>query len=154
MTVTAPGSDKGVHPVRESLGLSPSDHASLWQIEERFWTSGADSARSTTAKDAVMIFPFPPGILQGDQIWPHLSGRTGWRSVSMTDRSAVRWGMLALLAYRVWAEKSEVPIYAALCASTYIHDEPDNWLRISHQQTPFDPNTLNLGAGSAGSPWG
>lgn len=43
------------------------DEDDLWSLEERFWTEGAESARSMTAKDAVFVFPYPPGILQGDE---------------------------------------------------------------------------------------
>lgn len=111
------------------------DNADLWHLEERFWTSGLDSIRASTEKDAIMIFPYPVGILQGDRLWDHLKRRTGWRSVEMTDRSMRHRGALAVLAYHVSAEKADVPIYEALCASTYLHDE-DKWLRISHQQTP------------------
>ncbi|WP_298854940.1 hypothetical protein [uncultured Ruegeria sp.] len=117
------------------------EDAFLWSLEERFWTSGLDSARATTAQNAVMIFPFPPGILQGEQVWDHLQRNTGWRSVVMTDRNTTLRGSIAMLAYRVSAEKAGVPIYEALCASTYLQDE-DNWLRISHQQTPVIPTEL------------
>ncbi|PWE28413.1 hypothetical protein DDZ14_18905 [Maritimibacter sp. 55A14] len=103
-------------------------------MEEHFWTSGEDTARATTAANAVMIFPYPPGILQGDHIWNHLRERTGWRSVSMAERRVTRCGDIAILTYRVSAEKPDVPIFKALCASTYLHDD-DRWLRISHQQT-------------------
>jgi hypothetical protein len=58
-------------------------------MEEHFWTSGADNARATTATNAVMVFPYPPGILQGDQIWTHLRERTGWRSVVMPEHEIV-----------------------------------------------------------------
>jgi hypothetical protein len=111
------------------------DEATLWDLEERFWTGGLDSARATTAKDAVMIFPYRAGILQGDRIWDRLKQGTRWRSVGMTDRSLTQRGALVVLAYRVSAEQADAPIYEALCASTYLHDE-DKWLRISHQQTP------------------
>ena len=33
------------------------------------------------------------------------------------------------------AERSSEPIYEALCTSTYLKDD-DNWVRLSHQQTP------------------
>jgi len=52
--------------------LSPGEQDELWVMEERFWTSGADSARTTSAANAVMVFPYPPGILQGDLMWDHL----------------------------------------------------------------------------------
>ncbi|SDL75695.1 hypothetical protein SAMN04488026_111210 [Aliiruegeria lutimaris] len=103
-------------------------------MEEHFWTSGADNVRATTATNAVMVFPYPPCILQGDQIWTHLGQRTGWRSVVMAERRAMRCRGIAILTYRVSAEKADVPIYKALCASTYLNDD-DSWLRISHQQT-------------------
>jgi hypothetical protein len=83
-----------------------------------------------------MIFPYPPGILQGDQIWTHLREATGWRSVVMAERRVTRCSEIAILTYRVSAEKPDVLIHKALCASTYLHDD-DRWLRISHQQTPL-----------------
>lgn len=103
-------------------------------MEEHFWTSGSDNARATTATNAVMVFPYPPGILQGDQIWTHFQQRTGWRTVVMSERRVMRCHDIAIVTYRVSAEKPDVPIYKALCASTYLYDD-DRWLRISHQQT-------------------
>ncbi|WP_237684708.1 hypothetical protein [Szabonella alba] len=114
--------------------MSPREQGVLWDMEEKFWTSGGESARATTATNAVMIFPYPPGILQGDQIWPHLRQRTGWRSVVMAERRVTRCRDFAILSYRVSAEKPDEPTLKALCASTYLQDE-DRWLRISHQQT-------------------
>ncbi|WP_232823120.1 hypothetical protein [Oceanibium sediminis] len=114
--------------------LSPNEREILWDMEEHFWTNGADSARATTATNAVMIFPYPPGILQGDQIWTHLRRRTGWHSVVMAERRTTRCGDIAILTYRVSAQKPDVPIFKALCASTYLHDE-GRWVRLSHQQT-------------------
>ncbi|SET97924.1 hypothetical protein SAMN04489858_11741 [Paracoccus homiensis] len=103
-------------------------------MEEHFWTSGADNARATTATNAVMVFPYPPDILQGDQIWTHLRENTGWRTVVMSERRVMRCHDIAILTYRASAEKADVPIYEALCTSTYLNDE-GIWLRISHQQT-------------------
>ncbi len=115
--------------------MSPREQAILWDMEERFWTSGMDNARATTSENAVMIFPYPPGILQGHQIWNHLSRKTGWRSVAMAERRVSRCGDIAILSYRAAAEKPDRPIHEALSASTYLHDD-GSWIRISHQQTP------------------
>jgi hypothetical protein len=128
-TATAPA-----HAAHRAGTLSPSDQEILWDMEEQFWTSGADNAQATTATNAIMVFPYPPGILQGDQIWTHLRHRTGWRSVLMSERRVMRCRDIAILTYRVSAEKADVPLYKALCASTYFDDD-DTWLRISHQQT-------------------
>jgi hypothetical protein len=137
MTLSAPETKALDHAAHKGGILSPSEQASLWDIEEHFWTSGAENARATTAANAVMIFPYPPGILQGDQICNHLRKRTGWRSVAMSERRTTCSGDIAILTYRVSAEKPGVPIYTALCASTYLHDDK-RWLRLSHQQTVVD----------------
>lgn len=121
-------------PAHVSGTLSPREQSVLWDMEEHFWTSGADSARTTTATNAVMVFPYPPGILQGDQIWSHLRQKTGWRSVAMAERRVTQCRDIAILTYRASAEKAGVPIYKALCASTYLNDD-GTWLRVSHQQT-------------------
>ena len=134
MTVSTVSARTPAHAAHKAGTLSPLEQGVLWDMEEHFWTSGADAARATTATNAVMIFPYPPGILQGDQIGTHLRQKTGWRSVIMAERRVTRCRDIAILTYRVSAEKPDVPIFKALCASTYLHDE-DRWLRISYQQT-------------------
>lgn len=134
MTVSPGTAGTLPHAAHNSGSLSPREQDFLWDMEENFWTSGADSARATTAPNAVMVFPYPPGILQGDNIWPHLRQRTGWRSVVMAERRVMRFRDIAILTYRASAEKADVPIFKAHCASTYLSDE-GNWVRISHQQT-------------------
>lgn len=121
----------------KTASLSDPTDATLWDLEEHFWTSGRDNARATSAEDAVMILPYPPGILQGDEIWSHASQSTGWRSVVMTDRRTIHRGALALLVYRVSAEKSDLPLHNAFCASTYLQDD-GTWRRLAHQQTAIE----------------
>jgi hypothetical protein len=134
MTISTLATSVSDHAAHGAGKLSPRERDVLWDMEEHFWTSGADSARSTTAANAVMIFPYPPGILQGDHIWAHLRQRTGWRSVVIAERRTTRCGDIAILTYRASAEKPDVQIFEALCASTYLQDE-DRWLRLAHQQT-------------------
>jgi hypothetical protein len=111
------------------------DNDELWALEERFWTGGADSARKLTAQGAVVVVPYPAGILQGDALWKDEAAIQRWRSVVFSDRVLTRKDDIAVLAYRVSAEREGAAIYEALCASTYLHDNGD-WLRMSHQQTP------------------
>ena len=110
------------------------DDSELWALEERFWTGGGDSARQLTAEGAVMVVPYPAGILQGDALLKH-GGGEAWRSVVFSDRVVTRKGDIAVLAYHVSAERDGAPVYDALCASTYLRDD-GKWLRMSHQQTP------------------
>ncbi len=111
------------------------DDDELWNLEERFWTGGADSARQLTAKGAIIVVPYPSGILQGDALWSDKAAARKWRSVVLSQRVLTRKGDIAVLAYHVSAEREGAPIYEALCASTYLRDD-DKWLRMSHQQTP------------------
>lgn len=111
------------------------DDATLWAIEERFWTGGADSARRMTARGAVFVFPYPAGILQGNAIFREKDVAQRWRSVEMSDRYLSRRGEIAALAYRVLAERAGEPVLAAICSSSYLRDN-GTWLRLTHQQTP------------------
>jgi len=134
MTISTANMGRPAHEAHKSGTLSPREQGVLWEMEEHFWTSGADNARATTATNAVMVFPYPPGILQGDQIWTRFRERSSWRTVVMAERRVMRCHDIAILTYRVSAEKPGVPICKALCASTYLNDD-ETWVRISHQQT-------------------
>ena len=134
MTISTANMGRPAHEAHKSGTLSPREQGVLWEMEEHFWTSGADNARATTATNAVMVFPYPPGILQGDQIWTRFRERSSWRTVVMAERRVMRCHDIAILTYRVLVEKPGVPICKALCASTYLNDD-ETWVRISHQQT-------------------
>ena len=108
----------------------------LWALEERFWTEGADSARTMTAKGAVFVLPYPTGILQGDSSWRDSLASQRWRSVVFSERYCRQEDGIAVLAYRVSAERRDTPIYKALCTSTYLRED-GKWLRIVHQQNPI-----------------
>ncbi|MGR3662621.1 MAG: hypothetical protein ACU0CA_15780 [Paracoccaceae bacterium] len=108
----------------------------FWKLEERFWLAGAESARSLTAADAIMVLPYPDGILQGDSISAGLEGQSNWRTVVFSDRVLTRNHGVVVLAYKVSAETADKPIYHALCASTYLQDD-DSWLLMAHQQLPI-----------------
>lgn len=111
------------------------DEDDLWALEERFWTEGADSMRNMTAKGAVFILPYPAGILQGDSLWRESRVAQRWRSIVLTERYFKQEKDVAVLAYHVSAERADIPIYEALCTSSYLQDD-GKWLRIAHQQTP------------------
>ena len=122
-------------PTPPRAETAPEDVATLWDLEERFWTGGADSARRMTARGAVFVFPYPAGILQGDAICREKEVAQRWRSVEMSERYLAREGGVAVLAYHVSAERAGEPIREAVCTSTYLRDD-GKWLRLTHQQTP------------------
>ncbi|MBY6047435.1 DUF4440 domain-containing protein [Vannielia litorea] len=108
--------------------------ADFWKMEEKYWTGGADYARSVTRDDAVFVFPYPAGILGAEASMKGLEGAAPWRSVTFHDHSFTRQGPVAVLAYKAQAERDGED-YTALCASTYV-DDGDGWRMMSHQQTP------------------
>jgi hypothetical protein len=118
----------------QGLQTASKIEAQLWDTEERFWTEGADSARHMTAKNAVFVFPYPIGILSGTDIFREAHVAQRWRSIRMSETYCAVEGDVAVLAYRVSAERADAPIYEALCTSTYLRDN-DHWLRLNHQQT-------------------
>lgn len=111
------------------------DTDSLWVLEKKFWTEGADGVHHLTAKGALAVLPYPAGILVDEAIWRDNAVAQRWRTVAFTEPVITLKGDVAVLAYHVSAERAEVPIYEALCTSTYLRDE-DEWFRLSHQQTP------------------
>lgn len=116
------------------------EEGELWRLEESFWLGGAQTFRSTMADGAIMVFPYPAGILQGDRITDGIGSAPRWRSVLMRDRTASIRGNVAVLAYRAEAERESEPLREMLCASTYIREE-GGWRLMSHQQTPVDAST-------------
>ncbi len=112
------------------------DETTLWTIEKRLWLDGAEFYEAHLAADAVMVFPFPAGILRGDAIVSGLIDGPRWNEVEMSDQHCRREGMIAVLAYRARAWRgNDDPAYEALCATTYIRDG-DTWRIMVHQQTP------------------
>ena len=96
----------------------------LWATEERFWTQGADSARTMTAKGAVFVFPYPVGILQGDRIWREDLVAQRWRSVEIFR--AVRQpgkGHRRPGLSRLGKPGGGEPRYEAYCTSSYLNDK-------------------------------
>lgn len=112
-----------------------SDESDLWRQEETFWLGDVEKFRSAMTDGAIMVFPYPAGILQGEKITDGVASAPRWRSVLMKDRAANIRGDVAVLAYKAEAEREGEPIRQMLCASTYLREE-GGWRLMSHQQTP------------------
>lgn len=71
----------------------------LVRLERGFWLEGACFFRAHMAEGAVMVFPPPVGLLQGEAILQALEGVPRWRSLEMTGCREIRHGDTAALAY-------------------------------------------------------
>ena len=56
MTVSTKTARAPTHAAHKIETLSPLEQGVLWEMEDHFWTSGADNALTTTATNAIMIF--------------------------------------------------------------------------------------------------
>lgn len=111
------------------------DVQGLWRAEESFWLDGPAFYERWMMADALMVFPEPVGIVEGNDILAGLRHGPRWGSVDIRERSHTRAGDTVVLAYRAIGTREGSEPYIALCSSTYIRDA-DNWKLLSHQQTP------------------
>jgi len=108
----------------------------LWEMERRFWLDGPDFHAAHMARQAVMVFPPPAGILARSESLAGLADAPRWRSVDMEETSAAGLGATVVLAYRVLARRDGEDTYRALCSSTYVRSR-GAWGLLSHHQTPL-----------------
>lgn len=107
----------------------------IWTLEERFWLDGEPAYREHMIDGAVMLFPEPAGMMQGEAILASLAEAPRWSRVKITDRRLVRANdSMILVAYRAEASRDKHG-YIALCASSYA-DVEGEWKIVHHQQTP------------------
>jgi hypothetical protein len=120
--------------------MKTTDRDELWALERDFWLAGADVFETRMAKECVMVFPWPVGILGHDGIVGGLRTAPRWTAVDLTQqRMAVPDAETVCLAYRADARRQGEDGYSALCGSTYVR-RSDGWKLAAHQQTPLAKN--------------
>lgn len=107
----------------------------LWQIERRLWLDGADFFADHMADDALMVFPDPVGILEGEAIVEGLRHAPRWSSVDMEEQTTVERDGGVILAYRATGQRNGQEPYKAFCMSVY-EPKAGGWRITAHQQTP------------------
>lgn len=111
------------------------DFERLWEMEKSFWLDGPDFYESSMAPDARMVFPYPVGILEGEQIVEGLKQGPRWQSVEFENQTGTSLGETTALAYRATGQRDGEETYIALCSSTYVKSD-GKWFLLTHQQTP------------------
>jgi hypothetical protein len=109
----------------------------LFDLEERFWKSGADFYRQHLAEGVLMVLPSPVGILLKDQVIAAVSGAPRWSSVRFEEAWMVEISAAAaIIAYKAVARREgQAASYVALASSAYVR-EAGAWKLAFHQQTP------------------
>ena len=110
--------------------------AEFWQIERELWLGGPEVFRRWVARECLMVFPDPVGILSGQTVIDSIAPAPRWEAVALSGTALHRLGAdVAVLAYRIDAARPSGPPYLASCSTTYVRQAGDWWL-MQHQQTP------------------
>jgi hypothetical protein len=109
----------------------------LFQLEERFWTAGADFHMSNLADAAVMVLPGPAGVLVKDEIMRSLGRQAPCTHVALEEHRVLQLGdAAAIVTYRAAARRQgSAKPYIVRASSAYVHDGR-RWRLAFHQQTP------------------
>ncbi len=119
-------------------GSVASDLARLWDCERDLWLKGEGRHRELVSAMAVMVFPEPAGVMQGEAIFAGVASAPRWARAEITPRAGGGGEHVRTLAYAVQARRDEGGDYRALCSSTWVRDQeaPEGWRLLQHQQTP------------------
>lgn len=110
----------------------------LFDLEDRFWAAAGDRTfyDARLARNAVLLFPDPTGVLDRAQALDAAGAARPWSSWRIDDRRLVALSdQSAAIAYRAEARREGQPPYAALACSVYVRED-GAWKLALHQQTP------------------
>jgi hypothetical protein len=111
------------------------DH--LFNLEEKFWTEGADYYQRNLASAAIMVFPDPAGVMVKDALASSLARGQRWSQVALEEHRLLELNdAVALVTYKATAKRPDGGgAYVARASSAYVRDG-SGWKLAFHQQTP------------------
>jgi hypothetical protein len=109
--------------------------ALLIDLEKRFWKGDADFYRQHVARNSLMVFPEPVGMLEREETIDAIASGPRWTEVEFEKASVIRLtGESAIVAYKATAHRGE-DVYTTLASSAYVQED-GSWKLAFHQQTP------------------
>ena len=109
----------------------------IWEFERELWLGGGDVYREKVSQDCVMGLPQQPFLFDHEAATRAVESTPVWSEVEFADTRVTRHDEgLIVIGYRAHA-KREGSDYHAVCTSTLLRLEHENWVVIQHQQTPF-----------------
>jgi len=86
------------------------------------------------AREAVMVFPF--GVMERDDAIDGMAESRRWQDYRLDDVTVHDVGAgIAVVSYRVHAERDDEAPFDAMLASTYVRSR-GGWRMMLHQQSP------------------
>ena len=110
-----------------------SSQTDFWNMEQNFWTEGAGFFRDNMARNAIMVFPAPVGLLSGQEIIDGLDRAPRWEKIAFENRKKLENGKFTVLSYRADGKRADGENYRALCSTSYFKEDGD-WKLFSHQR--------------------
>ncbi|QQN73393.1 DUF4440 domain-containing protein [Croceicoccus sp. YJ47] len=119
------------------------DDDRIWTFEEELWTGGKDAYERKVGGECLMALPTMPFVFDGRAAKNAVEDTPSWEKISFEDKSVERpQEGLIVIAYRARASRGE-ETYHAVCTSTLMRIEHEEWKVVQHQQTPFDTNVAS-----------
>jgi hypothetical protein len=112
------------------------DRALLEVLEKQFWTGDAEFYDRHLARDALMVFAEPVGVMTREHVVNAVAASSRWGEVSLEQIRFVELDAnAAILSYTARARREDGTEHTALLSSTYVRRGGRCWL-VFHQQTP------------------
>ena len=114
------------------------DDERIWNFERELWVGGPEAYERQVADDVVMALPDAPFLYDRQAAIEAVKDTPRWDRVDFEDRRVERHQEgLIVIAYRAKARREGGEAYSALCTSTLLRREHEDWAVIQHQQTPL-----------------
>ena len=113
--------------------------------EERFWRGGVAVYDEGLAREALMVFGPPAGVMDRAQTLAAMAEAPRWQTVNLTEMQVLQPAPgVAIVVYLACASRGGgSPEYLARCSSVYLRrseaGELADWRLALHQQTPLPP---------------
>jgi hypothetical protein len=110
----------------------------LLQLERAFWLAGAQFYDEYLAREALMVFPAPVGVLDRIRTLETILEAPRWKEVTFSATHVIAPAPdAAIFAYEAAADRGNgEPPYRAQCSSAYVRVD-GKWRLALHQQTPM-----------------
>lgn len=112
------------------------DDIRVWSFERSLWTGDAHHIAAAVDEQCVIVIPFPPFVMTGQQAVQVVADTPRWRKVTFEHGRICRpQEGLIVVVYHVTARRAEGEDYSCWCSTTYRRLAHEEWRVVQHQQT-------------------
>ncbi len=113
------------------------DDGRIWDFERELWLDEAEVYRRKVAENCLMALPASPFLFDSEAAIGAVEDTPRWQLAEFVDTKVERpQEGLIVIAYRVKASRGD-HTYRALCTTTLLRQDHEDWVVVQHQQTPL-----------------